>query len=268
MNNIQIEGVDSNFSQFVLEDLQYLKQHLDDVIVSSERTLIANLIEETEFLLEEATKDDSKTYRERHNIFAKLNKSWLDAWNHYKNTSALSLISLVERVTNYCTAYSHFFLSLTLMHECTSGKEKADFEGIASGYLLLSEVIDVFIEVFPISLLNYICDSAKNTISASARSITEYFNIDRESFHSTTQIKAYCSLIILKVEEYIKNAELSLETENTQLKNKIEVDRSPKPWWEQIAGTFADNPAYNEAMRLGREYRNSHYSEDTELTDV
>ncbi len=28
-----------------------------------------------------------------------------------------------------------------------------------------------------------------------------------------------------------------------------------KPWWEQIAGTFTNDSAYDEAMKLGREYR-------------
>lgn len=46
-----------------------------------------------------------------------------------------------------------------------------------------------------------------------------------------------------------------LEAEVAQLKNKVENGQS-SPWWEKLAGT-ADNPAYDEAMRLGREYRNS-----------
>ncbi|MGI8640388.1 MAG: hypothetical protein ACR2MG_10650 [Pyrinomonadaceae bacterium] len=47
-----------------------------------------------------------------------------------------------------------------------------------------------------------------------------------------------------------------LERELNRLKTKIEkIEKKDKPWWEQIAGTFADNPAYDEAMRLGREYR-------------
>jgi hypothetical protein len=49
MNNIQIKGVDSTLSQVVLEDIHYLKQHLDDIFTSSDQTLIKNLIEETEF---------------------------------------------------------------------------------------------------------------------------------------------------------------------------------------------------------------------------
>jgi hypothetical protein len=48
-----------------------------------------------------------------------------------------------------------------------------------------------------------------------------------------------------------------LEAEVARLKNKVESDLPSRPWWEKIAGTFADNPAYDEAMKLGREYRES-----------
>jgi hypothetical protein len=47
-----------------------------------------------------------------------------------------------------------------------------------------------------------------------------------------------------------------LEAEVTRLKHKVDQN-IPVKWWEQIAGTFADNPAYDEAMQLGREYRDS-----------
>ena len=44
-----------------------------------------------------------------------------------------------------------------------------------------------------------------------------------------------------------------LETEVALLKNS-RPKTTTKPWWDEIAGTFADDPAYDEAMRLGREY--------------
>jgi hypothetical protein len=68
MNNIQIKGIESTVSQVPLKDIKYLKQHLDDTLKSSDRTLIKNLIKETEFLLEQA-KDDSKKYQERYVAF-------------------------------------------------------------------------------------------------------------------------------------------------------------------------------------------------------
>jgi hypothetical protein len=48
-----------------------------------------------------------------------------------------------------------------------------------------------------------------------------------------------------------------LEAEVDQLKRKIDSNPADLPWWEKIAGTFAENSAYDEAMKLGREYRES-----------
>ena len=49
-----------------------------------------------------------------------------------------------------------------------------------------------------------------------------------------------------------------LEAEVERLKQE-RATHSPakKPWWEEIRGTFKDDPAYIEAMRLGREWRQS-----------
>ncbi len=47
----------------------------------------------------------------------------------------------------------------------------------------------------------------------------------------------------------------ALEAEVTRLKSKIEAMHPTTPWWEQIAGTFQNDPMYEEAMRLGRHYR-------------
>jgi hypothetical protein len=47
-----------------------------------------------------------------------------------------------------------------------------------------------------------------------------------------------------------------LEEEVKRLRSKIEPGgAAPVPWWERIAGTFADDPAHEEAMKLGRSYR-------------
>lgn len=48
-----------------------------------------------------------------------------------------------------------------------------------------------------------------------------------------------------------------LEAEVTLLKSKIEQKNdSEKPWYKQIP-KFGGNPAYEEAMKLRREYRQS-----------
>lgn len=49
----------------------------------------------------------------------------------------------------------------------------------------------------------------------------------------------------------------ALEAEISHLKNQLAALAINKPWWEQIAGTFADDSIYDEAMRLGRKYRES-----------
>jgi hypothetical protein len=49
-----------------------------------------------------------------------------------------------------------------------------------------------------------------------------------------------------------------LEAKVEQLQRKLEaVTPDAKPWWEHLVGAFADDPAFEEAMRLGREYRES-----------
>ncbi len=48
-----------------------------------------------------------------------------------------------------------------------------------------------------------------------------------------------------------------LEKELTKLKNRVETVESGKPWWERITGTFEKDPVYEQAMKLGRKYRQS-----------
>lgn len=67
--------------------------------------------------------------------------------------------------------------------------------------------------------------------------------------------------------EQLEERVAHLEAEVARLKNKIENDSSSRPWWEQIAGTFFNNSAYDEAMRLGREYRDSLRLSSTEPSD-
>ena len=49
----------------------------------------------------------------------------------------------------------------------------------------------------------------------------------------------------------------ALEEELAALRRRIEDAGAAIPWWEKIAGTFAHDPIYEEAMKLGRKYRES-----------
>ncbi len=64
----------------------------------------------------------------------------------------------------------------------------------------------------------------------------------------------------------LENRIVALEAEVALLKSKADKKEGNKErWYEKIAGKFADDPIYDEAMRLGREYRESqklNYDED------
>ncbi len=70
------------------------------------------------------------------------------------------------------------------------------------------------------------------------------------------------------VPEQLEERVETLEAEVALLKSQFKIVSSPtKPWWEKISGTFADNAAYDEAMQLGREYRESLNSDSLESQD-
>lgn len=48
-----------------------------------------------------------------------------------------------------------------------------------------------------------------------------------------------------------------LEEDLADLKRKVEGVETAKSWWERIAGTFEKDPVYEQAMKLGRAYRQS-----------
>jgi hypothetical protein len=49
---------------------------------------------------------------------------------------------------------------------------------------------------------------------------------------------------------------IALETEVARLKVQQQTS-AETPWWKEILGSFANDPAYDEAMQLGQQYRES-----------
>jgi len=50
----------------------------------------------------------------------------------------------------------------------------------------------------------------------------------------------------------------ALERELSQIKRLLRGKAgAAAPWWERIAGTFEDDPLFEQAMTLGRRYRES-----------
>ena len=50
----------------------------------------------------------------------------------------------------------------------------------------------------------------------------------------------------------------TLETELAQMKQMLSgFFQNKTPWWLKIAGSFEDDPTFDEAVRLGQEWRKS-----------
>jgi hypothetical protein len=66
--------------------------------------------------------------------------------------------------------------------------------------------------------------------------------------------------------ETLEERMTAVEGELAQLKQQLQTatPAAPRPWWEKIAGTFAQSEHYDAAMRLGREYRESLRPADAE----
>lgn len=58
-----------------------------------------------------------------------------------------------------------------------------------------------------------------------------------------------------------------LETELAHLKSLLPMTATSSPWWEKITGTFANSTAFEEAMQLGKQYRQS-MPQDTEESPI
>jgi hypothetical protein len=64
-----------------------------------------------------------------------------------------------------------------------------------------------------------------------------------------------------QLEEHSQQLEtrvVSLETELTQMKKMLaESQQRKNPWWLEIAGSCENDPTFDEAFRLGQEWRKS-----------
>ena len=55
--------------------------------------------------------------------------------------------------------------------------------------------------------------------------------------------------------ETIEKRLAALEAEVTEIRRLVKKDE--RPWWQKISGIFANDPAYEKAMKLGRKWRES-----------
>lgn len=74
---------------------------------------------------------------------------------------------------------------------------------------------------------------------------------------------------IIQLETDFSRRISELEAEVSRLRQeRATLSEKKMPWWEEIRGTFKDDPAYEEAMRYGREYRESLRPKENEETDA
>ena len=68
------------------------------------------------------------------------------------------------------------------------------------------------------------------------------------------------------IEERLMTLESRLDTLQHLIEERLpQIPLTEKRGWQAIVGTFEDDPLYEEAMRLGREWREAHREEtDTE----
>jgi len=65
----------------------------------------------------------------------------------------------------------------------------------------------------------------------------------------------------------------ALEKELAQIKQQLQSNKidATIPWWQQISGVFKDSPEFEEAVRLGKEWREAQrmeYDEDDVETEA
>jgi hypothetical protein len=284
MNSLQTSVERENLEQFLLENLQDITDKLNQIVTDSDRIILDNLLQETQILVEQV-KDNSKTYQARADIFCQIDELWFQVWEQYKNeVSAINLIEIINEFTDRVTAYAKLFIGLAQINEGKTGKEKADLIRVVEGSLILSETIDVFIDMFADSELEQIYKGAKNTLSISNRTITEYLQDTDKSL--VTQLRAYYSLIIFRIEERFNPRNVSLETTSHSLTDDLsaldasrqnltglvdlETEKSSSEnWLDNLSGSISDQEVFEKALEYGRVFRQNVSSETTShsLTD-
>lgn len=62
-------------------------------------------------------------------------------------------------------------------------------------------------------------------------------------------------------QEQLEERVIFLEEQMDQVKKILSINtKKSVPWWEEITDTFLDNVAFEEAMELGKQYRQSEKS--------
>ena len=218
MQNIEIQEFNNISNQKnYLENVENLKQHLNEILEVFEQTLAENLIKETDILLKQAN-DDSKTYYEKSEIFFKLIEIWWKPWDHYRDRpEAIDLIISIDNLTKYFMVHGHIFIGLSNINERRTGNKQEDRNRIGSGLVIILNTLDSFIEYFSITQLRQIYLQAKNILFSINRDIDEYLEDKGKVLtHYEFMLPTYCNDVILKIEQSVDKYDL-IEKSQSQI---------------------------------------------------
>ncbi|BAQ64097.1 hypothetical protein [Geminocystis sp. NIES-3709] len=250
MNDIKLKDINNGCHHYILNNIEIVPNYLNDIFANSDKKLFQNLIEETKIILEKC-RDNSITYRQKAELLNTLTKSWFDLWGHYNHIQeAIELGYIIDDITNYLVGYTKLLLGISILNEDKTGEEEIDLQKTIKGCQLIAETIDVFGHILSRSELEQFSENAGKTLSDTTYDLKEYFKDSIENHELIVQLRGYCSLIILRVNEYLKQRQLSFQ-------ETIKPNSSSPLWWENISGTFKDDQVYDEAMKLGQDYRKS-----------
>lgn len=205
MQTIQIQEFKSVSDQKIyLENIEDLEQNLNETLKLSNQTSIKQAIKKTKILFDQTQNlINSVPLRERYEYFKKLSLIWLEQLNYYRNDSeAVGLMKPIVILTNSFTAYRELFRGYLLINEERTENRTENLGRIALGISVIAECIDVFSAYFTISELKQIYDYSKNALSSSIPDTDKYFEKDIEISILETKIRAYHSLILLKLKKY------------------------------------------------------------------
>lgn len=248
MTKIRIQEIDETQHQKIIDKIQSIKKIYQQVFDNSNQIYFDHLIQKTEETLQKVY-DNSISYQEKSELLFSVGMSWLESWKHYNHIpKAMELGQTIDSITNFFLGYTKLFLGISLVNENKVGNEEIDSKNVVSGFQLIAEAIDIFIDVFAISELKQINDSVNQIFCYCNRDFAKYF-AESEKNSLITQLRGYCSLIMLRINQYLQDTESSLKEKK--------IPNSSSLWWKNIAGTFADDVIYDEAMTLGKHYRNS-----------
>lgn len=201
MSDIQMKGIESRLGQAILDDVESLKHSFWHIFENSDQIALEYLIGKTKTVLSHLN-NNSKTYLERYQLINSLNEEWFKLWQKYKHShDHADLIQSIDNLTDYSVAYTYFFYGLSLINEGKTGDKKHDSERVVNGFLWLSQILDVFCNYFSKSELDQIFESATNIFESYNRSASEYFAEDIEISFLNTQLRAYCCLIIQRINQ-------------------------------------------------------------------